>query len=43
MSTLGGYHDKCGGRSLERQLNLYRNPGVHLQGRDLKRIEKNSI
>ena len=28
MSTPGGYHDKCGGRSLGKQLNLYANPGV---------------
>ena len=34
MSTLGGvqytggYHDKCGGRSLRKHLNLYGNPGV---------------
>ena len=34
MSTLGdneytgGYHDKCGVRSLGKQLNLYRNLGV---------------
>ena len=28
MSTPGGYHDKCGGRSLGKQLNLYGNPGV---------------
>ena len=35
MSTLegyheyiGGYHDKCGGRSLEKQLNLYETPAV---------------
>ena len=28
MSTLEGYHDKRGGRSLEKQLNLYGNPGV---------------
>ena len=24
MSTPPGYHDKCGGRSLGKQLNLYR-------------------
>ena len=24
----GGYHDKCRGRSLGKQLNLYGNPGV---------------
>ena len=24
----GGYHDKCGGRSLGKQLNLYGNPSV---------------
>ena len=23
-----GYHDKCGGRSLGKQLNLYGNPNV---------------
>ena len=23
-----GYHDRCGGRSLGRQLNLYGNPSV---------------
>ena len=23
MSTVGGYHYKCGGRSLRKQLNLY--------------------
>ena len=35
MSTLEGYHeyirgyhDKCGGRSLEKQLNLYETPAV---------------
>ena len=28
MSTLGGYPDKCGGRSLGKQLNLYGNPSV---------------
>ena len=28
MSTPGGYHDKCGGRSLGKQLNLYENPSV---------------
>ena len=28
MSTPGGYHDKCGGRSLGKQLNLYGNPSV---------------
>ena len=28
MSTPGGYHDKCGGRSLSKQLNLYGNPSV---------------
>ena len=28
MSTLEGYHDKCGGRSLGKQLNLYGNPSV---------------
>ena len=26
MSTPGAYHDKCGGRSLGKQLNLYGNP-----------------
>ena len=24
----GAYHDKCGGRSLGKQLNLYGNPSV---------------
>ena len=28
MSTPGGYHDKCGERSLGKQLNLYGNPSV---------------
>ena len=28
MSTPGRYHDKCGGRSLGKQLNLYENPSV---------------
>ena len=28
MGTVGGYHDKCGGRSLGKQLNLYGNPSV---------------
>ena len=28
MSTSGVYHDKCGGRSLEKQMNFYRNPNV---------------
>ena len=28
MSTPGGNHDKCGGRSLGKQLNLYGNPSV---------------
>ena len=28
MSTPGGYHDKCWGRSLGKQLNLYGNPSV---------------
>ena len=28
MSTPGGYHDTCGGRSLRKQLNLYGNPCV---------------
>ena len=28
MSTLGRYHDKCGGRSLGKQLNSYGNPSV---------------
>ena len=25
---IGGYHDKCGGRSMGKQLNLYGNPSV---------------
>ena len=28
MSTPGRYHDKCGGRPLGKQLNLYGNPSV---------------
>ena len=28
FSTLEGYHDNCGGRSLAKQLNLYGNPSV---------------
>ena len=28
ISTSGVYHDKCGGRSLEKQMNFYRNPSV---------------
>ena len=28
MSTPAGYHDKYGGRSLGKQLNLYGSPGV---------------
>ena len=28
MSTLGGFNDKCGGKSLGKQLNLYGNPSV---------------
>ena len=28
MSTLRGYHEKCVGRSLGKQLNLYGNPSV---------------
>ena len=28
MSTPGGSHDKCGGRSLGKQLNSYGNPSV---------------
>ena len=28
MSTPGRYHDKCRGRSLGKQLNLFGNPGV---------------
>ena len=28
FSTPGEYHDKCGGRSLGKQLNLYGNSGV---------------
>ena len=28
MSTPGGCHDKCGGRLLGKQLNLYGNPSV---------------
>ena len=28
MSTLGGYHDKCEGRSFGKHLNLYGNPSV---------------
>ena len=28
MSTPGEYHDKCGGTSLGKQLNLYGNPSV---------------
>ena len=28
MSTLKRHHDKCGGRSLGKQLNLYGNPSI---------------
>ena len=28
MRTPGGYNDKCGGKSLGKQLNLYGNPSI---------------